>query len=214
MGWQEKSCNSYFPITCGLLRSRPELDPASFRWPPGVSTESVQKGRNPPVLMVNIYQALPNSTIFAHFGTHSRLVASLGLKTPPGVVLRVGGEERSWEAGKWMLFDDSFEHEVVHRGTEPRYVLAVAMLHPDCCSGCRAGKQAGIPLHRKPSLTITSFLAIPVQHIGEENSNGREFEMHRTAASRFDIWNTMIYCIGLQFHVHLGVQTISCKCIL
>ncbi len=36
-----------------------------------------------------------------------------------------------WEAGKVILFDDSFIHEVYHFGTEPRYVLYCSVWHPD-----------------------------------------------------------------------------------
>lgn len=36
-----------------------------------------------------------------------------------------------WEEGKVMIFDDSFEHEVWHRGTLPRLVLIVDVWHPE-----------------------------------------------------------------------------------
>lgn len=136
--WNQETCRTSFPVTCSLLQSRPELDLKNFQWP-GVVRQ--QRDDKPPKLMVNIYQALPGHNVLPHFGTHGRLIGSLGLKIPTGVKLRVGGEYKEWEEGKWLLFDDAFEHEVIHSGSEPRYVLAVAMLHPDVCPSCKGASQ-------------------------------------------------------------------------
>jgi hypothetical protein len=136
--WNEDTCRANFPITCSLLRNRPELDLKNFKWPGVVRQERDQK---PPKLMVNIYQTLPGTSVLPHFGSHGRLIGSLGLKIPQGVQLRVGGEHKQWQEGKWLLFDDAFEHEVIHGGSEPRYVLAVAMLHPDVCPSCKQSSQ-------------------------------------------------------------------------
>ncbi|CAL1270396.1 unnamed protein product [Larinioides sclopetarius] len=38
---------------------------------------------------------------------------------------------RTWEEGKVILFDDSFEHEVWHNGTVSRLVLIVDFWHPE-----------------------------------------------------------------------------------
>lgn len=37
---------------------------------------------------------------------------------------------RSWQEGKMLIFDDSFEHEVWHNGTSVRLVLIVDIWHP------------------------------------------------------------------------------------
>ena len=37
--------------------------------------------------------------------------------------MRVGNEFKQWNTGKALMFDDSFEHEVFHNGTDPRVVL-------------------------------------------------------------------------------------------
>jgi aspartate beta-hydroxylase len=60
-----------------------------------------------------------------------RLANLLGLKVADGASIRVGGEERSWQEGKVMVFDDSFEHEVWHNGTGFLLVLIVDLWHPD-----------------------------------------------------------------------------------
>lgn len=42
---------------------------------------------------------------------------------------------RSWEEGKVFIFDDSFEHEVWHNGTEFRLVLIIDVWHPELTAG-------------------------------------------------------------------------------
>lgn len=38
---------------------------------------------------------------------------------------------RSWREGKFIIFDDSFEHEVWHNGTATRLVLIIDIWHPE-----------------------------------------------------------------------------------
>lgn len=45
---------------------------------------------------------------------------------------------RTWEEGKFIIFDDSFEHEVWHDGTELRLVLIVDIWHPEITASERA----------------------------------------------------------------------------
>lgn len=128
--WNEEICGK-LPIICGLIRKQPQLQIENFEWPESLKPDVQKHKLKKPVLMANFYQAMPGSHIRPHFGTHGRLIASLGLKIPPGVSIRVGGEHREWQEGKFLIFDDAYEHEVWHHGTEPRYVLALAILHPD-----------------------------------------------------------------------------------
>ena len=48
---------------------------------------------------------------------------------------------RTWQEGKFIVFDDSFEHEVWHKGTELRLVLIVDFWHPE------------LPSHERRSLS-------------------------------------------------------------
>jgi len=74
----------------------------------------------------------PGSRIAPHCGVANFfLTAHLGLVTPEGCRLRVGREARGWSEGKGFVFDDSFEHEVWHEGTETRVVLLVRFWHPE-----------------------------------------------------------------------------------
>lgn len=75
----------------------------------------------------------PGVHIWPHCGpTNCRIRAHLGLKVPDNVFLRVSNESvRTWHEGEFIVFDDSFEHEVWHNGTEHRLVLIVDLWHPD-----------------------------------------------------------------------------------
>ena len=75
----------------------------------------------------------PGALIKPHCApTNLRLTAHLGLKVPSaaGCRIRVGEEWRSWEEGKVLLFDDSFEHEVANETDEARVVLLIRFFHP------------------------------------------------------------------------------------
>ncbi len=75
----------------------------------------------------------PGTHLKAHTGSSNlRLRYHLGINVPePNLVkIRVGNETRSWEEGKCIIFDDSFEHEVNHNGTKDRIVFIVDLWHP------------------------------------------------------------------------------------
>lgn len=75
----------------------------------------------------------PGTHIWPHCGpTNCRLRAHLALAAEEEQTwLRVAEEKQSWTEGQWLIFDDSFEHEVWHEGSEPRLVLIVDIWHPD-----------------------------------------------------------------------------------
>lgn len=74
----------------------------------------------------------PGVHVWPHTGpTNCRLRAHLGLKIPEGPRIRVANETKTWIEGKFIIIDDSFEHEVWHNGTELRLILIVDFWHPD-----------------------------------------------------------------------------------
>lgn len=110
-----KNCQ-HTPVTCRLI----EEFPAASGCRRGQTKFSVME---------------PGTHVWAHCGpTNSRLRAHLGLVVPPKVFIRVADQIRSWEEGKFIIFDDSFEHEVWHNGTEQRLVLIVDIWHPELTS--------------------------------------------------------------------------------
>ena len=53
-----------------------------------------------------------------------------GVLVPPGCSIRAGDEWREWREGECLVFDDSWEHEVVHEGKLDRVVLLLNFWHP------------------------------------------------------------------------------------
>ena len=77
-----------------------------------------------------------DSRILPHVApTNHRLTCHLGLIVPPEsegkCEIRVGNKWCRWETGKAIVFDDSFEHEVVNSTNLPRLILLIRFWHPD-----------------------------------------------------------------------------------
>jgi len=85
-------------------------------------------------------QLLPGTRLRSHCGpSNLRLTCHLGIRIPSGCKIVCGGEPCCWEEGKCIVFDDSFEHEVLHEGDEARTVLLVNFWHPDVPPEMRHG---------------------------------------------------------------------------
>ncbi len=92
----------------------------------------------PLVDMVTFSSLAPGTELRPHFGTTNiKLRHQLCLEPAEGAKIRVGGEWRGWQEGKCLVIDDSFEHEVVHKGDRRRVVLLVDCWHPDISPGER-----------------------------------------------------------------------------
>jgi len=91
---------------------------------------------NPEVADLVIFSALdPGGHITPHCASYNWVVtAHLGLNIPENCGLRVGSETRTWEEGKCLVFDVSFEHEAWNRGDHTRFVLLVNLWHPELTS--------------------------------------------------------------------------------
>jgi aspartyl/asparaginyl beta-hydroxylase (cupin superfamily) len=73
----------------------------------------------------------PHARIPPHTGPMNGILrAHLGLVVPQGCFIRVGPDEQTWQEGKVMVFDDSFEHEVFNHSNEVRIVLFMNFWHP------------------------------------------------------------------------------------
>ena len=84
----------------------------------------------------------PGGHIVPHYGQMNvRLTAHLGLVVPEGCGLRVATENRCWEEGCILVFDDSFEHEAWNYGDSVRAVLVFEIWHPDLSPAEIAGLQ-------------------------------------------------------------------------
>jgi aspartate beta-hydroxylase len=106
-------CNAVeAPFTTSLLSSIPEL----ITNPRGLVYFSVLN---------------PHVHIRAHCGpTNARIRLHLGLQVPSGAFMRVGEERRTWQRGRCLVFDDSWEHEVWNKSDQLRAVLLMDTWHP------------------------------------------------------------------------------------
>lgn len=79
-----------------------------------------------------IFSAIaPHTHLMPHCASSNvRLTCHLGMVCPEGARVRVGDQWGSWEEGKCIVFDDSYEHEVVHEGDAMRIVLLIRFWHP------------------------------------------------------------------------------------
>ncbi|RYG07183.1 MAG: aspartyl/asparaginyl beta-hydroxylase domain-containing protein, partial [Burkholderiales bacterium] len=114
MGVNQQPLHNRFPRTHALLRQLPGV---CLDYPWGDALVSVHAS---------------DSHLSAHCSVDNlRVRCHLALQVPPGCNIRVGTETRSWEEGKALVFEDSFEHEVWNRGQTRRAILIVDFWHPD-----------------------------------------------------------------------------------
>lgn len=67
-----------------------------------------------------------------HFGPiNTRLRCHLPFVVPEGARIRVGEEMHEWREGDFLVFDDSFDHEVWNDSDQERIVLIMDFWHPE-----------------------------------------------------------------------------------
>src|SRR5712691_9088345 len=87
----------------------------------------------------------------------------LAMTVPAGCYIRVGKDERTWEEGKVLVFDDSFEHEVWNHGDHVRIVLFMNFWHP-----CFSAQEIAV-LER----FRTAYEQSPLGRVHEDNQAAR-----------------------------------------
>jgi beta-hydroxylase len=85
-----------------------------------------------PGLQTALFSSLkPRCHIKPHVGYYQYsekiLRVHMGLVVPPGCIIKVNGEERTWDEGKCIIFDDTFRHEVWN----PSYTITRIVLMLD-----------------------------------------------------------------------------------
>lgn len=115
-GMKSKQC-SLAPITCKILEKF-------------TAAATCKRGQ------VKFSVLHPGTHVHPHCGpTNCRIRCHLGLKVPENTFIRVGDSTKSWAEGEWLIFDDSFEHEVWHNGTGTRLVL-IGEITPQTTAEC------------------------------------------------------------------------------
>ncbi|XP_074242788.1 aspartyl/asparaginyl beta-hydroxylase isoform X12 [Saimiri boliviensis] len=109
----ENACKGA-PKTCTLLEKFPE-------------TTGCRRGQ----IKYSIMH--PGTHVWPHTGpTNCRLRMHLGLVVPKeGCKIRCANETKTWEEGKVLIFDDSFEHEVWQDASSFRLIFIVDVWHPE-----------------------------------------------------------------------------------
>ncbi|XP_054353367.1 aspartyl/asparaginyl beta-hydroxylase isoform X7 [Pongo pygmaeus] len=109
----ENACKGA-PKTCALLEKFPE-------------TTGCRRGQ----IKYSIMH--PGTHVWPHTGpTNCRLRMHLGLVIPKeGCKIRCANETKTWEEGKVLIFDDSFEHEVWQDAASFRLIFIVDVWHPE-----------------------------------------------------------------------------------
>lgn len=93
---------------------------------------AVRPGKLCPLLESHFSTLLPRATIPPHSDLWNFSInLHFAIDIPPGCSIRVGGEERTWQEGKCMLFDYSFVHEAYNRSDRPRTCLLLDLWHPE-----------------------------------------------------------------------------------
>ncbi|MFK4098788.1 aspartyl/asparaginyl beta-hydroxylase domain-containing protein [Streptomyces sp. NPDC019531] len=85
-----------------------------------------------PLLECHFSTLLPAAAIAPHCDLWNFSInLHLAVDIPEGCSITVAGETRSWEEGKCLLFDYSFEHEARNDGDRPRTCLLIDLWHPE-----------------------------------------------------------------------------------
>jgi len=118
-GILQNEFSTHFPKTCSILQPLLEQGHLLQGIPFGFAFISNLHG---------------NSTIAAHtspLNFRLRLHLPLIVPTEQGVGIRVGPVTQSWNSGKAMVLDDSYNHEVWNHTNEERVIFLMDLWHPD-----------------------------------------------------------------------------------
>ncbi|MFD3482004.1 aspartyl/asparaginyl beta-hydroxylase domain-containing protein [Streptomyces sp. NPDC058665] len=112
-----------------LVDESASLAPTAFRV---IEEMAVEPEKICPLLECHFSTLLPGAAIDPHCDLWNFSInLHLAVDIPDGCGITVAGEHRSWQEGKCLLFDYSFEHEAYNSGTRPRTCLLVDLWHPD-----------------------------------------------------------------------------------
>jgi len=89
----------------------------------------------PGLVSLSLSQLAPASALAEHTGdTNAILRCHLGIDIPAGLPncgFTVNGEERSWEEGKWIIFNDAYRHSARNNTDKRRIILIMDFIKPE-----------------------------------------------------------------------------------
>lgn len=84
---------------------------------------------------VAFHNMVPQARLRPHAdGPNTTLTCHLGIVVPPKCILRVAGESRTWQSGRCLWFDHSYEHDAWNESDENRVIMLLDIIHPDLTS--------------------------------------------------------------------------------
>ncbi|MFJ8104833.1 aspartyl/asparaginyl beta-hydroxylase domain-containing protein [Streptomyces sp. NPDC096132] len=113
----------------GLVEESAATVPTAYRL---LKDAAVDTEKICPLLECHFSTLLPGAVIDPHCDLWNFSInLHLAVDIPDGCGITVAGQTRSWEEGKCLLFDYSFEHEARNDGTRPRTCLLIDLWHPE-----------------------------------------------------------------------------------
>ncbi|HTB31933.1 MAG TPA: aspartyl/asparaginyl beta-hydroxylase domain-containing protein [Bacteroidia bacterium] len=89
----------------------------------------------PGFVSLSISQLSPHSTLAEHTGdTNAMLRCHLGVEIPgrlPDCGLIVNGDKKNWEEGKWIIFNDAYQHGAWNNTDKRRIVIIMDFIKPE-----------------------------------------------------------------------------------
>lgn len=77
----------------------------------------------------------PKVSLTEHYGdTNAIIRCHFGIEIPgslPACGLKVNGEQRGWEEGKWVLFNDAYLHSAWNQAEKRRIVMIIDVIRPE-----------------------------------------------------------------------------------
>ncbi len=104
----------------------------------------------------------------------------LGLFCPEDCGLRVGSDVREWEEGKFLVFDDTHEHEAWNKSKEPRVIFILDFWYPHLSTIPRSYQKVH-ELYR--GHFVTSLLHLAKSENSEEFKEGALFRIKQLLAT-------------------------------
>lgn len=102
--------------------------------------EAVDQAKIPGLSPAALFSILkPRTRIPPHTGvTNARLLCHIPLIVPENCLYRVGNDEREWQVGHGLVFDDTIEHEARNDSDKIRVMLIFDLWHPALAAEERA----------------------------------------------------------------------------
>jgi len=89
----------------------------------------------PGLVSLSFSKLAPKAALAEHVGdTNAILRCHLGIEIPaqlPDCGIKVNGEEKNWEEGKWLIFNDAYLHGTWNNTDNRRIILIIDVIRPE-----------------------------------------------------------------------------------